>query len=243
MTHCLLLKMPSDLCSIERLIDDFGANLCLSAASWTQKSNFTILCLCGGLKNFWVAILSSDDDVVQIARIKQGDKRAIGILYERHYKHVYHFVRRFISDAEIAEDLTNDIFIEVWQKANNFEGRSKVSSWILGIARFKALSEVRRQKPTHSKSDEILDTIKDESDDPEMVSQKNDKSEAIKRCIESLSQDHRVILHLIYYHEKSMEEVAEILDIPKNTVKTRTFYARKLLSAEMSARGLDRGWP
>ncbi len=187
--------------------------------------------------------VSADDDELQLEKVASGNRQAIGVLYQRHHKRVFHFVRRYVNDVEAAEDLTNDIFIEVWQKASSYEGRSKVSSWILGIARYKALSEVRKRKPVHSKSEEILDAIEDDADDPEMVSQKLDKGAAIKRCIETLSRDHRVILELIYYHEKSIEDVSEILDIPKNTVKTRTFHARKQLSAEMSARGLDRGWP
>ena len=187
--------------------------------------------------------MSEDDDQHQLLKVAQGDRQAIGVLYQRYHKRVFHFVRRFVSDAAAAEDLTNDVFIEVWQKASSYEGRSKVSSWLLGIARYKALSEVRKKKPVHSKSDQILETLEDDADDPEMVTQKRDKGAAIKRCIATLSRDHRVILELIYYHEKSIEEVAEILDIPKNTVKTRTFHARKQLSAEMTKQGLDRGWP
>ena len=94
------------------------------------------------------------------------------------------------------------------------------------MARYKALSEVRKRTPVHSKSDEILESLQDDADNPEMVSQKLDKSAAIKRCMATLSRDHRVSLELIYYHEKSIEDVAVILDIPKNTVKTRTFHSR-----------------
>lgn len=211
--------------------------------SWTKKATLASFLQQIGLAGQVVRIVSEDDDKLQIERIVNGDKDAVGVLYARYQKRVFHFVRRFVNDVEVAEDLTNDIFIELWHKASNYEGRSKVSSWLLGIARYKALSEVRKRKPVHSKSEEILDAIEDDADDPEMVSQKMDKGAAIKRCIAKLSQDHRVILELIYYQEKSMEEVAEILDIPKNTVKTRTFHARKQLSTEMTACGLDRGWP
>lgn len=188
-------------------------------------------------------ISSPDDDQRQLAKVAAGDQQAIGVLYQRYHKRVFHFVRRFVNDAAVAEDLTNDVFIEVWQKAAVYEGRSKVSSWLLGVARYKALSELRKTKPVHSKSEQILDALEDDADDPEMVTQKRDKGAAIKRCIATLSPDHRTILELIYYHEKSIEEVAEILDIPKNTVKTRTFHARKQLSEKMTAQGLDRGWP
>lgn len=186
---------------------------------------------------------SVDDDALQLEKVANGDRQAIGVLYQRHHKRVFHFIQRFVNDPQMAEDLANDVFIEVWQKAPTYEGRSKVSSWLLGVARYKALSEVRKRKPVHSKSDEILDSLEDDADDPEMVSQKRDKGAAIKRCMAALSRDHRVILELIYYHEKSIDEVAEILDIPKNTVKTRTFHARKQLSEKMTAQGLDRGWP
>ena len=191
-------------------------------------------------KRVW---MSDEDDLLQLQKVADGDRQAIGVLYQRHHKRVFHFVRRFVTDPQLAEDVTNDVFIEVWQKADTFAGRSKVSSWVLGMARYKALSEVRKRKPVHSKSDEILESLQDDADDPEMVSQKLDKGAAIKRCMASLSRDHRVILELIYYHEKSMEEVADILDIPKNTVKTRCFHARKQLSEKMVAQGLDRGWP
>ena len=187
--------------------------------------------------------MSEEDDQRQLERAANGDREAIGVLFQRHHKRVFHFVRRFVSDVEVAEDLTNDVFIEIWQKASSYEGRSKVSSWLLGVARYKALSEIRMRKPVHSKSEQILDTLEDDADDPEMVVQKRDKGAAIKRCMKTLSRDHRVILELIYYQEKSIEEVSEILDIPKNTVKTRTFHARKQLSAEMNLQGLDRGWP
>jgi RNA polymerase sigma-70 factor (ECF subfamily) len=187
--------------------------------------------------------MSADDDQRQLERVANGDRQAIGVLYQRHHKRVFHFIRRFVSNVEVAEDLTNDVFIEVWQKASAYEGRSKVSSWLLGVARYKALSEIRKTKPVHSKSEQILDALEDDADDPEMVTQKRDKGAAIKRCIQALSHDHRIILELIYYHERSMEEVSEILDIPKNTVKTRSFHARKQLSAKMAAQGLDRGWP
>jgi RNA polymerase sigma-70 factor (ECF subfamily) len=73
--------------------------------------------------------------------------------------------------------------------------------------------------------------------------QKKDKSELLRDCLEQLSQEHREVIDLVYYHEKSVEEVAEIVGIPEATVKTRMFYARKKLSELLKAAGLDRGWP
>ena len=82
-----------------------------------------------------------------------------------------------------------------------------------------------------------------ESDDPGAVLEKKDKSTMIRKCLTGLSAEHREIIDLVYYHEKSVEEVAEIVGIPENTVKTRMFYARKRLAELVKAAGIDRGWP
>ena len=76
-----------------------------------------------------------------------------------------------------------------------------------------------------------------------MSVQKKDTSEALRKCLTGLSAEHREIVDLVYYHEKSVEEVAQIVGIPENTVKTRLFYARKKLAELLKAAGIERGWP
>src|SRR5439155_20262676 len=98
-------------------------------------------------------------------------------------------------------------------------------------------------KPEEELDDETAEAIEDTSDDPEVVLTKKDKSALIRKCMSCLSADHREIIDLVYYHEKSVEEVAEIVGIPENTVKTRMFYARKKLAELLEAAGLERGWP
>ena len=91
--------------------------------------------------------------------------------------------------------------------------------------------------------EEAAAAIEDPSDDPEIALQKKDKGEILRKCLTALSPDHREIIDLVYYHEKSIEEVAEVLKIPENTVKTRMFYARKKLAELLKAAGVERGWP
>jgi len=92
-------------------------------------------------------------------------------------------------------------------------------------------------------TDEAANAIEDTSDDPEVAVQKKDTSEALRKCLTALSPEHREVVDLVYYHEKSVEEVAEIVGIPENTVKTRLFYARKKLAELLKAAGVERGWP
>jgi RNA polymerase sigma-70 factor (ECF subfamily) len=186
--------------------------------------------------------MQTTSDEVLIGRIASGDRLAMQVLFARHHVRVYRFVLRLVSDPTLAEDLISEVFLDVWRQAGRFEARSAVSTWLLAIARFKALSALRK-RPDEELDEETAAGIEDTSDTPEVALQKKDKGEILKECLKSLSAEHREVIDLVYYHEKSVEEVAEIVGIPEATVKTRMFYARKRLSELLKARGVDRGWP
>ena len=181
-------------------------------------------------------------DEVLIGRIASGDRLAMQVLFARHHVRVYRFVLRLVRDESTAEDLISEVFLDVWRQAGRFEGRSAVSTWLLAIARFKALSALRR-RPDEELDEEAAASIEDTSDNPETALEKKDKSAIIRKCLMGLSAEHREIIDLVYYHEKSVEEVAQIVSIPENTVKTRMFYARKRLAELLKAEGIERGWP
>ena len=186
--------------------------------------------------------MQSTSDEVLIGRIANGDRLAMQVLYARHHVRVFRFVVRLVRNEATAEDVISEVFLDVWRQAGRFEGRSAVSTWVLAIARFKALSALRR-RPDEELDDEAAGAIEDPSDDPEMSLEKKDKSVLIRKCLTGLSAEHREIIDLVYYHEKSVEEVAEIVGIPENTVKTRMFYARKRLAELLKSEGIERGWP
>jgi len=187
--------------------------------------------------------MQATSDEALISRIATGDRLAMQVLYARHHVRVYRFVLRLVGgNAAVAEDLISDVFLDVWRQAGKFEARSAASTWLLAIARFKALSAMRR-KPEEELDEETAGAIEDPADDPEVTAQKKDKGEILRKCLTALSPEHREIIDLVYYHEKSVEEVAGIVGIPEATVKTRMFYARKKLSELLKAAGVDRGWP
>ena len=178
-------------------------------------------------------------DEALIGRIAAGDKVAMQVLFARHHVRVSRFVMRLVRNQALAEDLVSVTFLDVWRQAGKFKGQSAASTWLLAIARFKALSELRRR------SDEELDgesaaAVEDPADDPEVAILKKDRSEILRQCLTTLSLEHREIIDLVYYHEKSIDEVAEIVGIPTSTVKTRVFYARNRLSHRLKVRGMDR---
>lgn len=186
--------------------------------------------------------MQTTSDEVLIGRIAGGDRLAMQVLFARHHVRVYRFVLRLVRNEATAEDLISEVFLDVWRQAAKFEGRSAVSTWILSMARFKALSALRRRTEDEL-DDEAAGAIEDPEDNPETALAKKDKGAALRQCLEKLSAEHREIVDLVYYHEKSVAEVSSIVGIPEATVKTRMFYARKKLSELLKEHGIDRGWP
>jgi RNA polymerase sigma-70 factor (ECF subfamily) len=174
-----------------------------------------------------------------VSRIAQGDKAAMRALFMAHHVRVYRFMLRLLGNEALAEDVTSEVFLDVWCQAARFEGRSTVSTWMLAIGRYKALSA--RQRRREEQLDEMeAEAIEDPADDPEAVVQRKDRGRTLRQCIAELSIEHREIVDLVYYHEKSVEQVATILGIPTNTVKTRMYYARRRLSHRLKEAGIDR---
>jgi RNA polymerase sigma-70 factor (ECF subfamily) len=189
-----------------------------------------------------MSAMQAPADETLIGRIARGDRVAMEVLFARHHVQVYRYVLRLLRDEMAAQDVIGDVFLDVWRQAGRFEGRSAVSTWLIAIARFKALSLLRKRREDVL-NDETAESIEEPSDDPERTATKRDKGEKLRQCLAALSAEQREVIDLVYYHEKSVEEVALIVGIPENTVKTRMFYARKRLGELCRMAGIDRGWP
>ena len=186
------------------------------------------------------AARQSDRELVE--RVAKGDRAAVRLLFMRHHARVYRFAARQTGSDMMADDIANEVFLELWRQAPAFEGRSEVSTWLLGIARFKALSALRKKKEEWIGDDDAA-AIPDTADTPEVAVMKDDKATALRGMVNGLPEEHRTVIDLAYYHAKSVAEIAEILSIPVATVKTRMFYARKKLGEALKAAGFERGWP
>jgi RNA polymerase sigma-70 factor (ECF subfamily) len=175
-------------------------------------------------------------DAALIAKVAAGNRLAMQVLFARHHARVYRFIFRLLGSEAAAEDLTSEVFLGVWRHAHRFEARSSVTTWLLAIARYKALAELRRRPELAS--DEAAAQTSDPADDPEATFAIKHRGEIVRDCLGRLSRRHREVIDLVYYHGKSVQEAAAILGIPGNTVKTRMFHARKNLSELLAARGV-----
>jgi RNA polymerase sigma-70 factor (ECF subfamily) len=176
-------------------------------------------------------------DEALIASIANGDKRAMQVLYARHNVRVYRFIVRLTGNTSTAEDLVSEVFLDVWRQADAFEAKCQVSTWLLAIARYKALSALRRRSDEQL-DDKVAAAIEDTSDSPETIVYHKDRSALVQKCLMQLSPAHREVIDLVYYHEKSVEEVAKIVGVPAATVKTRMFYARNKLQELLKQSGM-----
>lgn len=169
-----------------------------------------------------------------IKRIANGEQLAMRLLFGRHQVQLYRWLVRLVRDETLAEDLLSEVFLDVWRQAVSFEGRSSVSTWLLAIARYKALSALRRRTDMQL-DDEIAAGIPDTADNPERALQNKDRDELLRRSVARLSPEHGEVIDLVYYHGKSVKEVAQIAGVAEATVKTRMFYARRKLAELVEA--------
>ncbi len=184
----------------------------------------------------------SETDGDLIARVKSGDQLALKALYARHHVKIFRFAMRILRSEPAAEDVVSEVFLDVWRNAASFEGRAEASTFLLAVARNKAYSQLRKRREGELDDDQAAE-IEDHADTPEVSLQKKNKGELLRACMGKLSREQREVMDLVYYHDKSVEEVAAIVGAPEGTVKTRMFHARKKLAELAKAAGIDRGWP
>jgi RNA polymerase sigma-70 factor (ECF subfamily) len=177
-------------------------------------------------------------DETLMARVARGDRQALRLLFGRYQLAVYRFALRLVGNSATAEDIVSEVFLELWRRAARFEGRSRLSTWILAIARNKAVS-VMRGRIDAPLDDAMAQAIPDRAGTAEETLDASQRSAVLCRCLAQLSAAHREIIDLVYYHEKSVDEVATIVGIPAATVKTRMFYARRQLAEHLRAAGVE----
>jgi len=188
-----------------------------------------------------VAVLSQISDKALVQAIAAGDKRALKLLYVRHSGRVFRFIVRLVGNEATAEEVLNEVFLEAWRQADRFESRSQVSTWLMAIARFKALGERRRRQELQL-DEKVAAVIADPSDTPSIAMEKRQRGDILRSCVAKLTPTHREVINLIYYQGNKVEDVAQVTGIPVSTIKTRMHYARSRMAELLAAEGVDRAW-
>lgn len=174
-------------------------------------------------------------DAALLGRTAAGDANSFRSLFDRYYPIAYRFILKITRRPELAEEAASDALFDVWKGAGRFKGASKVSTWILGIARHKALNALRTVKDDAWEDISAAEEEADPADGPAEILDERDRQGRIRRALETLATPHRAVLDLAFFHGLSYSEIAKVLDCPENTVKTRVFHAKKKLSKALSA--------
>ena len=187
-----------------------------------------------------VTSASSKDlaDSELLARVRLGDRAAFHELYVKYYHPLLRFIYRITKQLEAAQEGVNDVMLVVWSNAGAFEGKSRVSTWMLGIAYRKALKLRQRSKRwwERFKSEEVTDADELSAQPEEHI---GDLQELLEKAMRALPVKQRIVVELTYFYGYSYEEIAAIVECPVNTVKTRMFHARARLKVLLPALAKD----
>lgn len=169
-----------------------------------------------------------EDDGHLLAKVAQGDERAFASLYRRLGRRIFAFALQRLAQTELAEEIVVETMYEVWRSASKFQGQALPSTWILGIARHKALDKLRQRGQREMvELSEATDAIADEAATAFDRIAARQQAAQVKECMETLPDVQRECLHLVFHEELPLAEIARLQDCPENTVKTRLFHARR----------------
>ncbi len=173
-----------------------------------------------------------------MAAVARGEQPAFEQLYTLYEKRVFQYVCTLVYDVALAEEVVGDTMLAVWKGASTFTHTSRVSTWIFGIARHKALDAIRRtgRRQREVDLDDIHD-LADPHDNPAEGVMRDQVSAITQRAVAALTQEHQEILRLVFYEELPYDEIAALLGIPVNTVKTRVYYAKQRLKESLDRMG------
>lgn len=172
---------------------------------------------------------SQEEERVLMARIGRGDTVALELLYHRYRARLHRFLSALGCAAAELDALCNETFYIVWQKAAGFDGRSRTSTWIFGIARHKAIDlfrKERRSPTTSSPEQDVLDELPDRRIG---LLEQTELHERLETALDALPGEQRLVVELAFRDGLSYEEIASVMDCPASTVKTRVFHARRKL--------------
>lgn len=170
-------------------------------------------------------------DLFCLRRVAVGDEDALSELYQKYSSPLYVYVVRLILDSHVAEDLIQEVFIAVWRSAKRFRGQSSVRTWLFKIAHYQAVSWLRR----HVQPGRNTEIDLTEVPDPENLAMDNWLKKQVGEALAKLSPEHRAVVELTFYHGLSYIEIAEIMDCPVGTVKSRMSYARRYLNESLKS--------
>jgi RNA polymerase sigma-70 factor, ECF subfamily len=183
--------------------------------------------------------MNAQEDTDLLQRIAREDQAALGILYDQYGRLVYSIACQILSDEALAEEVAQDVFIQIWNKASTYNAaQGKVLTWLTSITRHRAIDMYRRRRVRPEGSsvtwEECCDDHSDESLAVEPQLQEIETRHQLQKALASLPKDQSEALALAYFKGLTQQEIAIHLNQPLGTVKTRVRLALLKLRAVLS---------
>lgn len=184
--------------------------------------------------------MHEDQDTALISSCRRGDREALGLLVSRYEKPIFNAAYRMLGNRAEASDVTQSVFLKVFEHLDGYESKYRFFSWIYRIALNTSIDQLHRRQALEPAGDEFIeDRAVSRAAGPEDLVNASQLHDVVQAALMELQQDYRAVIVLRHFAECSYEQMAEVLHIPEKTVKSRLYSARQLLKEKLSARGVE----
>jgi len=187
-----------------------------------------------------------DSDLMQ--RVSRRDGDALAALYDRHASRVFGLCLRILDEPQLAEDVLQDVFVRVWERADSFEpARGNFTAWLMGITRNTCIDQLRRlrARPQPAEVNEEAEALPVEESLPDLradvpeAAAANERAALVRQALMALGREQRLVIELSYFRGLTRREIAKRLKWPEGTVHTRARLALQNLRQQLAAQGLN----
>lgn len=184
-------------------------------------------------------VQADTDDYVLLQLISEGNEEAFSVLYQRHSPILLRYATHFLNgDVSLAADIVDDAMFQIWKSAATFKAKSKPSTWMYSITRNKLVDYLRKNSDSRLDKDLLYRSMEKLAPSAETMLVQASIGQELFHFMEKLSAEHKEVLRLAYFQELSIKEIAAMLKISENTVKTRMFYARQKMKKILQSAGI-----
>ena len=173
------------------------------------------------------------NELLLISRARGGDRDAFGELVEQYRDNVYRLAYRMCGNAYDADEAAQEAFVAAWRALPNFRGDAKFSTWLYRLTTNAAIDVMRREKRHQTVGDGEMVDLADDADSPQETVERTEQQEAVQKALATLSEEYREVLLLRYMEELDYAEIAEVLQLPSGTVKSRINRAKAALKTAL----------
>ena len=177
------------------------------------------------------------NEILLISRARGGDREAFGALVEQYRDNVYRLAYRMCGNAYDADEAAQEAFVAAWRALPNFRGDAKFSTWLYRLTTNAAIDVMRREKRHQTVGDGEMIDLADDADSPQETVERTEQQEAVQEALATLSEEYREVLLLRYMEELDYAEIAEVLQLPSGTVKSRINRAKAALKTALLKSG------